>query len=48
MEEDVFKTEAEKMDQDSPGKNTIGDADGAVNSTWATKCSPGRLKWRTP
>lgn len=28
MEEDVFKTEAEKMDQDSPGKNTIGDAGG--------------------
>lgn len=48
MEEDVFKIEAEKMDQDSPGKSTIGDADGAVNSTWATKCSPGRLKWRSP
>lgn len=44
MEEDVFKREAEKMNQDSPGKNATGGPGRAVDSSWAIKCSPVVLK----
>lgn len=33
MEEDVFKREAEKMNQDSPGKNAIEGPGRAVDSS---------------
>lgn len=33
MAEDVLEMKAEKMDQDSPGKNVIGSPDRVVDST---------------
>lgn len=48
MKEAVFEIRAQKMDQNSPGKIKIEVSHGAVDSTWATKCSPRRLKWRNP